>query len=235
MSECVVIPWKPGCAHRERILPWVIDWWERTGRTVVLGECSGPWSKAVAVADALERVDADVLIVADADVILADPTAVDAAVAGLGTRQWAVPHRQVWRWNEAATEQIMAGVDPAPGQMDQAPYRGVPGGGITVLTLAQYLDVPLDPRFVGWGHEDEAHGIALRKLAGPRWWGETDLWHLWHPPQERRNRSQGSVENKQLCTRYRMGNRRQVRMIVEESKRAHREVLHHSGHAPAGD
>lgn len=65
-----------------------------------------------------------------------------------------------------------------------------------------YERVPLDRRFTGWGHEDDAWGWALQTLAGPPARGDERLIHLWHPPQERRSRQRGSVESYELQERY---------------------------------
>lgn len=202
MSVDVVIPWKPGCPHRERALPFVIDWWERQGLTTVIGRCDGDWTKAVAVADALERSTADTLIVADADVILSDPDAVGQALDALQSHGWAVPHLQVWRWNETATSRILDGEQPNKRHLAERRYTGWLGGGITVTTRALYDAVPLDPRFVGWGQEDESWALALGCLAGEPWRGDSDLWHLWHPPAKRLKRAVGSKAGAALRARY---------------------------------
>src|SRR5690606_37809457 len=80
---------------------------------------------------------------------------------------WAVPHRLVYRLSEAATSGVLAGLAPSPGmRLVQAPYVGYAGGGITVLPRSTYDQVPLDPRFRGWGQEDESWAHALTVLAG---------------------------------------------------------------------
>ena len=202
MSVAVVVPWKAGCGHRERVLPFVLAWWADRGFETVVGECVGEWSKAVAVADALTRTDADTLVIADADVILADDTAVHLAIEALDSHNWAVPHQFVWRWDETTTAGILAGNHPADGRVAQRPYLGWLAGGITVIRRDVYEQAPLDPRFTGWGQEDESWSLALTCLAGEPWRGTSDLWHLWHPPQKRMNRKWGSRESRALAGRY---------------------------------
>jgi hypothetical protein len=94
----------------------------------------------------------------------------------------------------------------------QRPYPGRPGGGMTVLSRDLYRQVPLDPRFVGWGQEDEAWALALRRIAGREWRGVEDLWHLWHTPQPRRSRTVGSQESFSLFRRYASAARDATRM-----------------------
>jgi hypothetical protein len=70
------------------------------------------------------------------------------------------------------------------------------------ITRDAYDRVPMDPRFVGWGQEDEAWGAALAAVLGNGWRGTTPLYHLWHPPQPRQNRAIGSQESRHLRGRY---------------------------------
>ena len=165
----VVVPWRdsPG---RAVVWEWLQARWEahHPDWQLVTGTCpDGPWRKAVAVADALTRADGDVLVVADADVWCDGVSvAVDAVIGGA---RWAIPHQRLHRLTELATAAVLDGQpwprrDPAA--YTQRPYTGRPGGGIVVMTRAMYERVPIDPRFGGWGHEDEAWALALYCLAG---------------------------------------------------------------------
>ena len=84
----------------------------------------------------------------------------------------------------------------------ERPYHGWAGGGIVVTTGETYRQAPLDPRFVGWGQEDEAWALALSVLVGKPRRGTADLVHLWHPPAERKSRSVGNHNNLALLNRY---------------------------------
>ena len=201
----VIIPWRQGCPFRERALAWVLDRWAERFPTfdVVLGlHEDGPWCKAAAVADGLSKVADGSLIIADADVWV-DPT---EAVAACAT--WAVPHLKVHRLSERSTARAIAGENwrnlplDQSNQRDRKPYRGQPGGGVTVIRRDIYESCPV-PRIQGWGQEDEAWSIALHCLYGEPWRGGLDLVHFWHPPQPRMSRIIGSVEVQQLRKRYR--------------------------------
>lgn len=210
----VVVPWQPGCPHRETAWEFLRPRWERFG-TVIEGRCEGPWVKAAAVADALERTDADVLVIADADVWV-DPTEALAAC-----KTWAVPHLKVHRLSEQSTALVLTGADWRGLPLAQRPYKGRLGGGVTVINRTLYESVPMDLRFVGWGQEDESWAIALSCLAGEPWRGSDDLVHLWHPPQDRMSRVWGSDAGRRLRLRYAKSLKHPDRMraIVEESKR----------------
>jgi len=125
----------------------------------------GPWVKASAVASAVRATNADVLVIADADV-WADGITDAVGLVTARIVDWAVPHFYVHRLTQDATTSLLAGT-PTTGPLDEEPYRGVDGGGIVVLTRELLARAPLDPRFTGWGQEDEAWGYALTCLAGP--------------------------------------------------------------------
>lgn len=203
MTASVIIPWSTtvSCHHRGAALAWTVSRWASTGCEVVVGEHAGPWCKAAAVADGLERAGGDVLVIADADCW---SDGIDQALAAVDAgRPWAIPHGRVYRLTHAATQHVLDGHTPRPGlDLTQAPYQGWPGGGIVVVGRDVYEQVPLDRRFVGWSGEDESWAHALTFLAGPAWRGRAPLWHLWHPPQERMSRRWGSEAAKALAGRY---------------------------------
>ena len=199
----VVIPWRDvGCVHRQRSLRWCLDRWRELGRTVRLGLSVGdPWVKADAVDHGVAPLPDDtVVVIADADVWC---DGIDAAIDAVtsGSHRWAKPHRLVHRLDDATTAATHDG-GPLGGKLDQAPYVGKTGGGMLVTTAATYREIPLDPRFQGWGQEDESWGLALQCLAGPGFLGDAHLWHLWHPPQPRLSRVIGSRAGQQLHARY---------------------------------
>lgn len=217
-SVAVVIPWRGGCQYRERARRWVRDRYREhhPDWPVILSPGPDPWIKAEAVMPAVEQCDAEIVVVADADVWTTGLSeAVCAIEAGEG---WAIPHRTVHRLTEQATSALLRG-DPAE-DLEQPPYKGVPGGGLVVATRETLLTVPLDPRFVGWGQEDESWSRALYCLLGPPWRGDADLIHLWHPPQRRTNRRKGSEASWQLFLRYRRARRHpdQMFQLIQEAQ-----------------
>lgn len=214
MTVEVVIPWCGGCQHRERALSWVrgrYPWLVTIARAP-----DGPWCKALAVMPAISRSTADVVVVADADVWTAGlEQAVQAVADGA---PWAIPHHTVHRLTQAATAQVLAGVPPAGQELSERPYKGVPGGGTIVAHREMFEAVPMDPRFVGWGCEDESWALALTCLYGSAWRGDADLWHLWHPPQRRDSRRIGSQQSWRLRRRYFRARRdpREMRRLLAE-------------------
>lgn len=209
----VLVPWRE---TPERAPQWAYlrTVWQRRFPTwqIVEGSCpAGPWVKALAVEDALSRAEHDLIVMADADVWTDGVAEAVARVAG--GAPWAVPHYRLRRLSKAATEWAIAN-DRWPlgdkitddGQTiyvyDQRPYVGYPGGGMVVLTRDLYREAPLDPRFAGWGQEDEAWRDALRMIGGKEWRGTEDMHHLWHPKPPRMKRDTGSTAGRMLAQRY---------------------------------
>lgn len=215
MTVSVLVPYRPDGAHRDAAWTWVSRRWAdlHPDWQVVVGAApDGPWCKALAVADALDRADGDLLVIADADVWTDGVgQAVTAVQAGA---PWAVPHGKVHRLTEQATALVLAGTDPAAivGGLARGRYGGVEGGGMVVLPRALYEQVPLDPRFGGWGQEDGSLGLALATIAGKRWRGVSPLWHLWHPPAGRLNQHVGNAASWALHVRYQVASRSSAAM-----------------------
>jgi hypothetical protein len=204
MSVAVLIPFASGDAHRVANLEHVTRWYEGQGWPVhVAGDDGHPsgWSKATAVKNALALADpgADTLVIADAD-CLCDGV-VEAVEQVQGRHVWASPHASINRLSLAATRLVLAGEAPHFGmELCFKQYRGVAGGGITVVRRDVYEQVPLDPRFVVTHGEDTSWSLALRCMVGRPWRGAWPLWHLWHPavpPMGARY-----AQNKNLHQRY---------------------------------
>ena len=222
MTVSVVVPWRAGCPWREAAWEWVRARYEQEHPDwqVVAGHApDGPWCKAAAVAGGLRDATGDVLVIADADVWCDGLD--DAVHAVADGAPWAIPHRTVTRLTEQATGDVLAGATP-DGRMEveQRPYTGTMGGGITVLPRVLYEQIPLDPRFIEWGQEDEAWGVALTTLVGRPWRGTTGLYHLWHPPQRRQSRSSGHPAGVALARRYSAARRASATMeaLIAEAK-----------------
>lgn len=205
----VLVPWRPGCPHREAAWKWVAGWWaaEHPGWEVITADSGeGPWRKGAAVAAAAAAAGGRIMVVADADVIA--PQVGEAVAAVAAGVPWAMPHKPVHRLTPAGTAALLAGGElphphfPRDGTVAHS-YVGVAGGGMVVLPAATLHRVPIDPRFAGWGQEDTAWAWALGRVVGGYWRGAGPLWHLWHPPAVRRSRTVGSGEGLALYRRYR--------------------------------
>jgi hypothetical protein len=218
MSIDIVIPWAGDCVYRASARSYIESRWRSLGFNVVIGEIDGPWSKARAVAAALAHSTATTLVVTDGDVW--SDSAPSAAQSVDDGGQWAVPFATVRRLTAPASQLVIDG-GPLEGRLVKSPFRAVPGGGMVILRREQYEIVPLDPRFVGWGHEDEAWGMALTSAFGRCAMSNTPLWHLWHPPQDKA-RTPNRMVSQQLRGRYSAARRdpNAMRQLVTEARKA---------------
>lgn len=236
----VLVPWSPGCPYREAAWAWVRAHYEPLGWDIIEGTPpAGPWCKSLAVQDALTRTRADVLVIADADCWA--PGTATAVQAVLDGHPWARPHENVHRLTHRATIDLYAG--QPPGDSDPHPYRGVDGGGIAVISRDLYEQIPLDPRFAGWGGEDVSWGAALHSLTGAPYGVSQPLYHLWHPPQADASPRRGpggasymNEPNRLLHEQYKHNrkNHAAMRALIDAAK----EALHgerQSRPEPAGD
>jgi hypothetical protein len=225
----VVIPWRGGCKHRERALEWVLaryadrhpDW-----IVVVADARPGPWVKASAVTPAVATAESGPVLVADADVWC---DGLQEAVGAIeGGEPWAIPHLYVHRLTEQSTAQACGQYEnwnkTRPEirglELEEPAYPGMQGGGYVVAQRDTLLDIPLDPRFEGWGQEDISWAMALHFLAGPAWRGHAPLYHLYHPPQDRINRKRGNEAGWLLYRRYCRAryDLPKLRELIEEAK-----------------
>lgn len=221
MTVSVLVPWTPGCPHREAAWAWAQTRYD-AAYEVVEGRCSdGPYNRSEAILNAAMRSSGDVLVIADADV-WCDPTDAVEAVAEHG---WAVPHNLIHRLSPESTERVLAGEDwhglplSQDNPQDRRPYRGNPTGTLVVMRRDVLFDVPPDPRFVGWGQEDVAWSLALHTLIGKPWRGSADLVHLWHPAQPRKTRVVGNLDSLALYRRYQKakGRPKAMRALLDEA------------------
>ena len=197
---------------------WVSARWEAAGFRVTVAEGAGAWSKGAAVNPTVAASDAELVIVADADswVTL---EATEKACEQAEARGWAMPHSTVKRLSRAGTTAVYRGeVDISKARMERSPYPALPGGGILMVRRDVWDTIGgFDPRFVGWGGEDHAVGLALATLSGPVSRRRVaPLWHLWHQPSP--NNRRPSPESRRLDERYRKArnNPQAMRELVKE-------------------
>lgn len=190
MTVSLLVPFRSQDAQRQRVWEFLRDQcWRRCFPDLEIVEgsdySSGPWVKAYAWRDALLRSSGDWVIFMDADCWV--PRAVEGAVAlADDSVAWVQSQEVVWRLSEAHTAKIIE--DPKlfhyvneEDSIEDPRYSSAGVG--TCLRRQDALDIPLDPRFVGWGWEDPAWCDALTVLLGKPWrFGWSTCYHLWHPP-----------------------------------------------------
>lgn len=215
-SAHVLIPYRPDEGPRDRHLAWVLQQWREQG--LVQGAYvgmhkKGLWNKAKAVAKALAHSQADVVVIADADVWMPKQLHLAKAIEHVADNGgWAMPHHYVHRLTEEASELYKD--DPSLNHKklghDRVAYGGMIGGGMFVIRRTDYLKVGgLDPAFEGHTGEDEALGYLLSTLLGYPWRGRGDLVHLWHPAQPTKHDPQVRAHNEKRLQQYKMARGKQ--------------------------
>lgn len=223
MDATLVIPWRPGCEHRERARDYVLARYAETydGLEIIeaSGPTDGPFNRSAAILQGAVVASHPTVIAADSDVWLLGDLAEAVDYVNL-TGHWAVPHYHVRRLSPEGTTRALSGAPLSASLPTVEVHKGNPTGTMVVMPRELVLDVPPDVRFRGWGQEDEAWGAALERLMGRPWRGGQDLYHLWHPPAERMSRVEGNPEGVALRGRYDVQARSPsgMRRLVDESK-----------------
>lgn len=231
MSISLIVPLTSSGPERIRNWLWCRRRYEHfhpDWEIVVAGDPeAGGWSKGRAVDAAVAASRGDILVLADADLLIA-PSALTRAVESTSHEQWVVPHSAVYRLTEPATRSLALNHEPtsvevhtlAREHLARRLYQGPAGGGYVVLTRQAYETVGgIDPRFLGWGGEDISFARALDTLVGPHERIGSPVWHLWHPPLYGRKRV-GSPANEALAGRYvdAKGDVEAMRALVAEAR-----------------
>lgn len=210
MSVSIVVPFNEDGAERSRNWKYLRARYEQLypDFQIVEGTCEGPWRKGVAVNAAVRASEGDVLVIADADVMVGSHALVEA-LSALEYSAWVVPHRLVFRLNEEATKALIEGrlhSEPVglPEAQQVAPIRpGPAGGGISVMHRESYETAGgIDEGFRDWGGEDCSFARALDTLVGPHRCLANFMWHLHHEPMPRREDNRASPQSEILASRY---------------------------------
>lgn len=225
MTTAVLVPFKGGEEHRDRNWSWVRCRYEQSGFEVIEGTSDAEgFSRTQGILSARAQSDADVFVVADADV-WCDPAALLHGAAQAQASGWAVPNGMLRRLSEESTWRVLSGENwrglalSTDNPQDSLPYPVHEAGTLLILTAEAFDIAPPDPRFIGWGFEDDAWAMALNCLVGPAWRGAADLIHLWHPAAPRPSRTKANPSNTALRDRYRAAARRgpvAMRRLIEE-------------------
>jgi hypothetical protein len=150
----------------------------------------GPFNRSWGLNVAFRGAHANLLACADADVLM-EPEGLRAAVQA-GQRAEAVkPYRTLHDVDAAGSEKVRAAaadvgkVDLSghlTSRADQGEHVNF-GGGLFLIRRDVYHRIGgFDERFVGWGGEDDAMTLKLRRLGvGLAEANDRVAWHLWHP------------------------------------------------------
>lgn len=199
MSVEVILPFAGTDPDRKLARDWALSRLDFPFKVATGGL---PFNKAMTLMPAIERSTAEIVVAHDADVYA--PGLARAVQAVKDGAAWAIPHWRVHRLSAEATRVVLGGGEWSGQPLARPVYTGMAGGGVVVALRETLLDIPLDPRFNGWGQEDESWAMALWCLLGAPWRGTEPLVHLWHTLEPRRGQRMGNQLGWNLRNRYSM-------------------------------
>lgn len=214
MKVSVVIPWRPnGQSERERNLELTREWFSDLYPVVFADSGDPEFSRAESRnAGVRACMLSDVVVVCDAD-FLPPLDAVKAACEGAQSDgRLHQPFTEALYLTEAETASYLAGEG-----LPERSGEDLTGGCFVMTPEAWFAAGGMDPRFRGWGGEDDAFRIAAETLLGARVHHQGVMPHLYHPFAGKF----GSDEHKAnlaLLRRYvrASGNPKRIRQIINE-------------------
>lgn len=185
----VVIPWRAGDDRREQIFKWIWDRWNTLcpeAEIIQADSGSQPFHRGESRNQGAHESSRPILCFADADTTF-NREQIERAVALIDEgAPWVLPYgrNEYYNLTEADSDTLLSSpVDvsveaPADWEFRVESWAGV------LLVPRDHFDVVhgYDPRFCGWGGEDNAFRLALDVMVG----GHTRLafdhvCHIWHP------------------------------------------------------
>jgi glycosyltransferase involved in cell wall biosynthesis len=186
-------------AHDDRIRPIVIeqDHAPALNPAELPGSCRlrftrnpGPFNKSWGFNVGARLASADILVLADADMLI-DRETLWACIEACHVDVDAVnPYAGIIDLGEQAAIRVHAGDFSVLGQAEEAYGRDRTTigehlcfcGGIYIIKRAVFLRLAgQDERFLGWGGEDDAMSLKLEKMGIPRAWNRAGVaFHLYH-------------------------------------------------------
>lgn len=214
-STAVILAYRDnGCEHRQAAYRYVTDHvWSAFDEVRVCDSGATPFSRGASFNQGADRLQADVLVFADADVVVEVEALRQAVTHAYVLGVTAYPYREYVRLTREATDTYMAHqLLPADERHPFAEWTEPNSvGGCFVVRRSAYLACGgCDPRFVGWGFEDVAWSAVSATLLGEHVRERGSLLHLWHPwdGYSGGNTSKSPAEravydaNVALCDRY---------------------------------
>lgn len=207
MKLSVICPLRAGFGH-DRNAAWTtarVAAFAGDETEIIFGNSpDGLFNKAAAVNDGASRATGDVLALLDADAMLTR-YAVLRAVQIVADGGWCRPFHTVWALTEHYSAQVLEyppSLDVPIDESEVAHKMPLNPGMAVFLSRRDFEDIGgMDPRFVGWGGEDESWGFQCGTLLGQSQRVEAVCGHLWHESVEQLHQPHFK-QNVELRNRY---------------------------------
>jgi hypothetical protein len=211
LDASVVIPYRPGDPHRDRLFSYV----EAVAHAALgveaivaddLHQHDGLFNHGQAINIAASQASGSVLVIVDADTVPDDAAAFRNAVeATVADGVWRLPERYV-QLREHATDTFMDGRDKVTFDHTNVEWIGekICWSGLVIVPAAAFWQVGgADERFVGHGPDDVALALALNAIYGTVRRYPGAAVHLWHPRgDQEENLHEHAPEQARLATAY---------------------------------
>ena len=185
MSVEVVIPWRDsGCEFRRQALAYTTAWWSKQFSVRLVDSRHAQFNRAAARNRGVASSNADIVIVADADVLVPAAQA-DAAVSLAKKVEGLVnPFEECVYVSCVATIDLYNHGDLSA--ITDLAHQGDPQfrpttGRVFVMQRTSWLEAPMDELFEGWGGEDDAFVIQCRARGLDVLHVSGFAYHLYHP------------------------------------------------------
>jgi Glycosyl transferase family 2 len=224
----LIVPWKYAY-DRERIWSYLWPAWEEEGFEVILSPLSDfeVWRKGKAWHQGLQKASCDFVCLMDADCwVPALSEAVGLLTDGV---RWVQGQNVVLRFDKQTTARLLSGelsledATKLENIWEDQPRMSSAGVG-TILRRDEADEIPLDPRFVGWGWEDNSWWEALTTMWGePARLDSSFCYHFHHKPQSDKDRRPNSQSQTWLLSREYVrarGRPQQMQAVIDRARQA---------------
>lgn len=197
--------------QRVMLQDWCQRRWEAFGFEVTVcddGTDDGPFNRSRAVNRGVAQVDAEIVIVADADIAPHQFQATAMVEAMAAGELYVIPYTRFVQINRRATDLITSHPADAPLPQPIADEWIRWSGndsvcGLWAMRRQDYLDIGgNDERFIQWGGEDVSFHDVARTFLGEPTRFPYDLCHCWHPQRPDRKTDTFALANAALAERY---------------------------------
>jgi hypothetical protein len=211
----VLIPWRGGDPHRERVWNYIRGLWEELPVELCVGvdDEGGPFNCSRALNRAFKMSTQPYIMQFGADCFPSVEAMSDALGMLMMNTPWVPLFEKTEYYGESATRKILNGDSPDRFKYD--PSLSVPfQTGVLAMTREAFIETGgSDERFEGWGAEDSAFRMALYRL----YEHGTPLPHtlrcLWHSTGHR----ELGEANLALCQEYeRIDNREDMLAHIQQ-------------------
>lgn len=202
----VIVPYRPDQGHRDKLWNHLKQtYWSTFPNEIVVGEhLDGPFNRSKAINQAAQR-DWDVAVIADSDTWVPVEQLHTAIQTAKHTNRLTAAFTSVMELSEPQTAEMLTGKPfPEVPSFDRIRTRELETqSSMLVITRRLWDQIGgFDPRFEGWGGEDNAFWKAATIIGGPANRVHGFAYHLWHPPALKGRRNPLYRRNQTLWRRY---------------------------------